>query len=379
MEKPVEPHLKIKKKNAEKFIKFIKKYYRGSSILTNKFKVIQKDKHVFFPLNKDLPQYQDIKNQLKAEFDCEIVQIESNENRNYKPPSLESALTTRIPVYLMDALPKSYDIIGTIAIVELDQFNPLQKAKELKKIIAKAIIAVNHNIKTVFEKVSDIEGRFRLRKLEFLAGEENFTTIHKENSCNFKVDIRETFFSPRLNYERQRISNADIKGGELIVDLFSGVGPFSIQIAKSNNVKIFAFDVNPNAIKYLRENISLNTIKGTIKPYNKNVKELVNPQDSVGNLLKHRVDRIIMNLPKSSLDFIDVVSHLAKKSGCFVHNYQFCSKPHSLQRAINNLSQRLTKFDMKFEKVKHTRNVKSYSPKEEMIVVDALIKSTNFD
>jgi tRNA (guanine37-N1)-methyltransferase len=274
----------------------------------------------------------------------------------------------------MDLVPKSFDIIGNIAIVELDQFNFYKNVEKIKKIIAKAIIRVNHNIETVYEKSSEIEGKFRLRSLNFIAGKKDPVTIHKENDCTFKLNVQETFFSPRLNYERQRVSTADIKRGECIVDLFSGVGPFSIQIANINKVKIFAFDVNPKAINFLRENITLNKLKGSIHPFNKNVKDLLASSDSVGKSLKQTIDRIIMNLPNRSLEFVDVVAHLAKNEGTIIHNYQFCPKPQPIQKAIKNLKNSLTSFELRLEKIKQARVVKSYSPREDMVGIDALIK-----
>lgn len=370
-----QPHLKIKKENAQTFIQYIKKKLKGSSILTDKFEVVRQGNFVLFPLNKEIPDYKTIKTQLVEDLNCKIINIKAKKNLDYTPRSLEDALDGKIPASLIDLVPKSYDIIGNIAIVELDQFNAHNNVENIKKKIAKAIIAVNHNIETVYEKGSEIEGKFRLRKLNFIAGRKDPITIHKENNCAFKLNIQETFFSPRLNYERERVSTADIELGECIADLFSGVGPFSIQIAHLNKVKIFAFDVNPKAIKYLRENITLNKLKGSITPFNTNIKELLKSSDSVGNTLKHTIDRIIMNLPSRSLDFVDVIAHLAKKDGAVIHNYQFCAKPQPIQKAIKNLKKSLNSNDLRLQKIRQARIVKSYSPKEDMVGIDALIKN----
>lgn len=374
-----QPHLKIKKEEAQSVIKYLKKTFKESSVLAKKFTVLQQQDYVLFPLNFNLPNYNGIKNRLIRDLNAEIVWIKPSENQNYQPRSLEEVLESKLPAPLMELIPKSYDIIGNIAIVELNQFDGIKNQEKIKKGIAKAIITVNHNIKTIYEKGSEIEGKYRLRELTFLAGEKNSITIHKENNCKFKLDIRKTFFSPRLNYERQRISNADFKQAESIVDMFAGVGPFSIQIARKNDVKIYAFDINKNAIKYLKENISLNKLEGSINPINKNVKTLINQTNNLGKGLKNKIDRILMNLPQTSLNYIDVVSHLAKWEGCILHNYQFSTKPNPVQKSIHKLEKRLKGFEFKLENVMNARIVKSYSPKEDMVGIDALIKRLNSD
>ncbi|MQK95284.1 methyltransferase, partial [Escherichia coli] len=85
--------------------------------------------------------------------------------------------------------------------------------------------------------------------------------------CIFKLDISKVFFTPRLSAERIRIASM-VKPGETICDLFAGVGPFSIIIAKKNpNVKVHACDINPDAYKYLVENIRLNKVEDRVKAY----------------------------------------------------------------------------------------------------------------
>ena len=60
--------------------------------------------------------------------------------------------------------------------------------------------------------------------------------------------LKETYFSPRLANERKRITSL-VKPGETVVDMFAGVAPFSIMIAKYANPKIiYAIDKNKDAI-----------------------------------------------------------------------------------------------------------------------------------
>jgi tRNA (guanine37-N1)-methyltransferase len=226
----------------------------------------------------------------------------------------------------------------------------------------------------VFEKKGIINGKYRLRDLKLLCGKDKTETIHRENKCIFKLDIKKTIFTPRMVYKRKRISSCDIKKNECIIDFFAGVGPFSIQIAKNHDVFIHSFDINSEAYQYLMENINLNNLKGKIVPHNLDITQLIEPNNIIGKELQNKADRIIMNLPEQSIRFINVVCYLMKKSGGIVHNYQFCEKPDPTQIALNNFSLTLDQFGWKISRVLNSKIVKSFSPKYELVVLDLKIK-----
>ena len=80
-----------------------------------------------------------------------------------------------------------------------------------------------------------MKGEFRTRDLEIIAGDDKTETEYKESGCRFIVDVRKAFFSPRLSSERMRISEL-VNDGEVIVNMFGGIGMFSIIAAKRKNV-----------------------------------------------------------------------------------------------------------------------------------------------
>ena len=108
--------------------------------------------------------------------------------------------------------------------------------------------------------------------------------------------------------------------------------------------------------------------------YNIDVKELVKSSNKLGIFLKNKVDRIIMNLPEHSIDYIDVACFLMKNTGGILHFYQFCEKPNPVEKGIEDLSQHLNRIGWKIEEVISSKIVKAYSPKADMIVIDAYIK-----
>jgi len=371
--------LKLKKTDAQYYIQFIKENFKYDSIIDQRYKLEHKENYILFPLVENKKIIKNLVRTMENLISFELITREGIINPNFKYRNLEEALRGKIPLNYLNLIPGSYDVIGNIAILEFEKSDQINDSKydEFKNLVAKAVIDVNKNVISVFEKKSQIKGSYRLRDLAYLGGENNSETVHKENDCVFHLDIKSTYFSPRLVYERRRISESNIQENEVIVDMFSGVGTFSIQIAKLNPVEIHAFDLNPAAYSFLKKNIGLNKLKGKIFPYNMNTKDMANPSNHIGKELHNNVNRIIMNLPEDSIDFIDVACFLMKKSGGILHFYQFSEKPSAIDKTIRTLKKKLNECNWTADKMFDSKIVKSYSPKAELVVVDLYMKYLN--
>ena len=375
-EKEQTKFVKIKQESAEKFLKLLKTKLPNETFLDRRIKVKHEGAYVLFPLVNDIEKVRELIGGISNKLNFDIVSGEGIVEINYKYRSIEEALVGELPENILGLVPKSYDIIGKIAIVEFDQINIVDDKNILhyKKKVAEALVNVNKSVETVYEKKSEVKGRYRLKELKVIYGDDNPETIHKENDCLFKLDIKKTYFTPRLVFERKRISSNIFKKQETVVDMFAGVGPFSIQIARNNDAKIYAFDVNPSAYNYLIKNIEMNKIKGEIIPYNIDVNELLNPDNKLGNHLKHKIDRIIMNLPEQSINFLDVACFLMKKSTGILHFYQFSEKPNPIKKGIENLNIHLKDSGWQIEEILNSKVVKPFSPKSDLIVLDLKLK-----
>jgi tRNA (guanine37-N1)-methyltransferase len=144
----------------------------------------------------------------------------------------------------------SYDMIGDIAIIDADDPDAER--------IADAILLMHRNIKTVLGALSPVQGEFRVRDLRVVAGEPKTETVHKEYGCRYEIDLARVYFTQRLATERKRIAD-QVGGGDVVVDMFAGAGPFSILAAKSARA-VVAIDKNPVATLYLERNARLNRI-----------------------------------------------------------------------------------------------------------------------
>ena len=207
-----------------------------------------------------------------------------------------------------DELISAFDQIGNIIIVRIPD-SLLSK----KKIIGETLLEQVKIAKSVFYQSSAVEGDFRTRNLEILAGEDNTETEYKEFGCKFTVDVENAFFSPRLSTERERIANL-IQDGEVMINMFAGVGMFSIMAAKKKKCTVYSLDINPVASKLCEKNIKQNKLSGNVISINGDSSKIIKEQ------LVDKSDRTLMLLPERSDEFLESAISTTKNNG-IIHYY----------------------------------------------------------
>ena len=205
-------------------------------------------------------------------------------------------------------LVSAFDQIGDIIIVRIPD-SLISK----KKVIGKVLLQQVKTAKSVFYQSSPVEGDFRTRNLELIVGERKTETEYKENGCRFIVDVEKAFFSPRLSTERERISNL-VNEGDVIINMFGGIGMFSILAAKKKSCTVYNIDINPVASKLCEENIKLNKLKGKVISLNGDTTKIIKEK------LQDKADRVLMLLPERSDEFLDTAISSLKKHG-IIHYY----------------------------------------------------------
>jgi tRNA (guanine37-N1)-methyltransferase len=261
----------------------------------------------------------------------------------------------------------SYDIIGDIAIIRVPS-NRLSNSREIEN-YSHSIINSHKNIKTVLLQSGSIEGRFRLRKLDYMLGENKTYTIHKENNCLFSVDVEKCYFSPRLSHERNRILH-QVKPNEIIVNMFSGVGCFSILIAKwVESAKVYSIDINPIAIDFMKKNVRLNRVYNKVLPLTGDAKVILE------NKLQGVADRVLMPLPEKAFEYLSSALFSLKKSGGWIHYYDFehAKKNESpVEKTKSRVNQKLSSLGVYFD-IPTSRIVRSIGPNWYQVVLDIKI------
>ncbi|AEC50926.1 hypothetical protein PNA2_0007 [Pyrococcus sp. NA2] len=309
-----------------------------SGLLNSDYKIKREGDFLFIPVKKPVEG-------------LELVDVHL-EKAMRKPHSYKEVVD--VPENLRRYLPTSFDVIGNIAIIEIPDV-----LKEYSREIGEAIIKVHKNVKAVYMKGGKVEGEYRVRSFIHIAGEKITETIHRENGIRLKLDITKVYFSPRLATERMRIFRM-AKEGEVVFDMFAGIGPFSILLAKKVRL-VFASDLNPWAIRYLEENMRLNKVKNVI------------PILSDAKRICIKADRIIMNLPKYSHLFLEHAMKCVKNGGV-IHYYGFGPENDPYAEHITRIIEVGNKLGLKV-KILGKRIIRNYAPRQYNIAIDFSVSS----
>jgi tRNA (guanine37-N1)-methyltransferase len=219
-------------------------------------------------------------------------------------------------------LPKSFDILGNIAILKFDDESRTEKIK-----IAKEVLEHHKSVETILEKTEKVKGRLRTIKTSHLAGKKNKVAFYRENNCFFKFDIDKTYFSPRLSNERKEIAE-QVKKGEKVLVLFAGVGPFSIVIGKNSDAeKVYSVEINREASKFAEENVVLNKLEN-VEVVQGDVKKIIPKKFS-----DFEFDRVVMPRPQLKDSFLESALKVIKKKG-IVNYYGFADTPEEVVEII---------------------------------------------
>ena len=196
----------------------------------------------------------------------------------------------------------------------------------------------NPQIRTVVNKTNTIDETFRFFKMELLAGDDDLIAIVKENSCQFTFDYSKVYWNSRLATEHRTLVEL-MHPSDVVLDVFAGVGPFSLPAAKKGCV-VHANDLNPVAYNYLQSNARANKL--SLHSYNLDGRDFI--RKMAAEILKDSQQpvHVIMNLPASAVEFLDVFKNLGVDiySTPTIHCYHFSkasdAKADTLA-AVNNI------------------------------------------
>jgi tRNA (guanine37-N1)-methyltransferase len=276
--------------------------------------------------------------------------------------TLTQALQDKLPPHLLASLPQAFDTIGDIVIVEIPP-----ELQPHEKLIGEAILNTHKNIKTVLAKAGAVGGTYRTRQFNLIAGEDKTRTVHREFGCQYHVDVAKAYFSPRLSHEHERVASL-LQNGETVVDLFAGVGPFSVLMAKKNpTAKVYAVDLNPDAVELLRLNVRVNRVENHVYAMLGDARLLA------ATKLKGTADRVIMNLPETAIEFIDAACQAVKVQGGAIHFYAFIRSPDSTENLKQRFSEAVEKNGRRVESFLYARGIRETAPYESQVALDAKI------
>ncbi len=251
-------------------------------------------------------------------------------------------------------MPSSYQIIGHVMLMKFMKIKGLRQ----KQKVAQAVLSLLPYVKTVCE-IKEIKGELREPSINAIAGN-GTATVHKENDILYKIDVSKIMFSKGNLYERKRLLD-QINDGETIIDMFAGIGYFSLPIAKLTKVKeIIAIEKNPVAYNFLAGNILLNKIN--------NIIAIQGDCKVAARSFKERADRIIMGYFPGTEEFLPAAIWMAKE-GCTIHFHNVYKENELWKSPVETIKLICEKFDRQYEIITK-KKVKSYAPRKYHVVID---------
>lgn len=250
---------------------------------------------------------------------------------------------------------KSYKMVGDIVVFSKRAELPIHAYIEA----AKKVLEDNPRLKAAWLKMETF-GEERIPKLVHLAGAMKTETVTKEYGIYLAVDIARAYYNPRLAAEHYRIAEL-VDDGEIVLDMFTGIGAFPLHIAKRKEAIVYGIDINLEGLLLANKSMKINKkIKGVIILINADARKLP---------FKIQFDRIIMNLPRNSKQFLKQACKYVKDNG-IIHIYLLTDY---IEVELEDIMKIMLKEDCRVQ-IEKVRKVLDYSPSQSIYVIDLRVK-----
>lgn len=253
-------------------------------------------------------------------------------------------------------LPAGFHVVGHVALVRLDS-----ELMEYASSLGEATLEYDHRLKSVAARTGPTRGIERKPAYTVIAGSKETITMLTENKVHFEFDPIRMTFSGGNKGERIGISKR-IKTGECVVDMFSCVGQFALHIAKRNQVNVIAIEINPDAYRFLVENIRMNELEHKVSAILGDCRA-VHPV--------HVANRIVMGYLHNTEDFLPYALDTLVEEGGTIHMHKAVTE-RSLQESLTSIIEICA--ERGFQSGIEVRKIKSYSPGVSHLVFDISIK-----
>lgn len=270
---------------------------------------------------------------------------------------IKKSLSSYIPSNVIQSLPDRWEKIGEVMIVKLpDELKKYRKkiGEQYGKIL---------QCKTVLNDVGGISGIYREPNVKIIYGEKKTETVHKENGIRFKLDLQKVMFSSGNMNERIRMATISNKN-ETVVDLFAGIGYFSLPMAAhSKPKKIISCEINPISYEYLHQNILLNNVASIVEPLLGDNRKVA-PNDVA--------DRVVMGYIGKTHAFLPTAINCLKNHTGIIH-YHDAFLNEFIPKKPMELVEEVAEQYNRGAKLLTYKQIKSYAPRVSHVVLDVKI------
>lgn len=252
----------------------------------------------------DPEKLKDVTCDLKKKIDWDRYYCEKSVKFSYDNWTRNQILSAILPKDVK--APTSYSRVGHIV-----HMNLRDEQLPYKSVIGQVFLDKTPNVRTVVNKLDCIDNTYRNFAMEIIAGEENTVVEVKEHGFVYHFDFAKVYWNPRLATEHVTLVQF-LKPGDVLYDVFAGVGPFAIPAA-SKGVNVLANDLNPESYKWLLKNAECNSkkSKNIVTAFNKDGRDFLTI-DVKNDILRRRdenasgTEHLAMNLPAIAVQFLDV-------------------------------------------------------------------------
>ncbi len=281
--------------------------------------------------------------------------VEGTAHSRDRTPPQERILAdlSDLPKEVLDELPMRWEYVGDIVILRLED-----SAEPYKKRIGE-VYADELDMSTVCVDRKGVSGEFRRPSMEIIYGTET-ESVRLENGILYDFDVTKVMFASGNVDERERMKSLDCTG-ETVVDMFAGIGYFTLPIAKfANPEKVIACEKNPDSYGFLVKNIELNEVKDKVIPVLGDNRDL--------DYGKAFADRILMGYVQTTSEFLPKALEMIRPGGIIHYHDTFY---------INEYEGRLKEIFDRYCPGRYTiegiREVKSFAPSVSHYVADVRI------
>ncbi|KAJ7193331.1 Met-10+ like-protein-domain-containing protein [Mycena pura] len=306
-----------------------------------------------------------------------------------------------VPDELRERSPAGFALTGHIAHMNIkDEYLPY------KHIIGQIILDKNSSVRTVVNKLNNIDNQFRVFEMELLAGDPDYVVEHHEADCHFTFDFTQVYWNSRLHTEHERLVDM-FSPEDVVADVFAGVGPFAVPAAKKG-CAVLANDLNPQSAKFLALNVKNNRVADVVRVSCEDGRAFI--QHAVSSLLadplpaysgpkksknqeaqerrkkrsqpestlspRNMISHFVMNLPDSAIQFLDAFRGILSTSDADkIYTTMPMVHCHCFTREIDPEKARVDIVKRAEEKIGHSLSefslhlVRSVAPNKEMYCI----------
>ena len=288
---------------------------------------------------------------IKVNFEI-VEQEEYLERKVFLPlEEIKEMLKDKISGEDFEKLPRKWEKFGDVLVIKLHGIKEKRKVAEAYAKVLKC--------KAVLEDIGGIKGIERKPCFKLIYGNDT-ETIHVENGIKYKFDVSKIMFSSGNIDERIRMAGVANKN-EVVVDMFAGIGYFTLPVAVYGKAKVYACEINPVAYQYLKENILLNDVCHLVKPLLGDCREVA-PRNIANRVIMGYLD---------SIKFLPYAIEVLKKEG-IIHLHQKCKEEEFPHHLFNEVKKIVKEHDKEAEMIFH-KKIKSYAPRIIHGVIDIKI------